>query len=322
MSDKKDLDTKILYVFKNNKGKYLSGEDISNKLGITRSAVWKHIEKLRKAGYQIDAVPHLGYCLNKVPDKLLPDDIKFKLKTKIIGKEIYTFTKTNSTNVLAYDIAEKGAKEGTIIIAKKQDAGKGRLGRTWDSEKGGVYLSCILRPDIMPNEIQEFTLIVALSIVDTIKEVTNLSAKIKWPNDVYIDGKKVSGILLEMKAATDMIDFVIAGIGINVNNPVSLKTATSLQDKLNKKVDRIKFVQNLLRNLEKEYLLFIKNGFKPIRDKIKKHSYTLGTKIKVTSHNVVHKGKAVDIDMQGALILKDSKGKKHRIISGDIATLK
>ena len=317
---KEKLDTEILYLFKSAQNKYLSGEDISRKFNITRSAVWKHIQKLKKTGYEIEAVPHLGYKLVGLPEDLLSDDIKYKLKTKIIGKQVITFSQVESTNDVAYSMAEKKACEGTVVLSQQQSKGKGRLGRKWLSGKGGIYLSCILKPDKTPGQMQEFTLVTALSVVDAIKETTGVQALVKWPNDIFVDDKKVCGVLTEMKAQPDKIDFIVVGIGINVNNDVSIDTGNSLKKIVGKKICAIDIVRSLLCNLEREYFLFTKKGFKDIRKKIKEYSYTIGKNVTVEVHGKTFKGKAVDIDANGALVIKMKNGKTHKVISGDVHT--
>ncbi|NQT22777.1 MAG: biotin--[acetyl-CoA-carboxylase] ligase [Candidatus Omnitrophica bacterium] len=318
------MDTKILNLFRKEPQGYLSGEDISRKLRVSRSAIWKHIEKLREMGYDIEAVPHLGYRLKSIPDKMIPEEIKQALKTHTFGKEIYSYEKIDSTNAVAYDLAEKGAKEGVVVIAEEQKKGKGRIGRTWVSPPGGIYLSCIIRPRLTPNEIEEFTLVAALCISNSIRDVTGLQSQIKWPNDILVNGKKVCGILTEMKAEIDRIDFMILGIGINVNtNDKNLPpNATSLKKELKKTVSRIDLVRKLLFNLEKEYTIFRKEGFSNIRDKIKTLSATLGRRIKVTTADKIYEGEAIDIDEQGALILRLDTGIMKRILSGDVALLR
>lgn len=315
------MDTKIIELFKKHGGEYLSGEDLSHMLKCTRAAVWKHMEKLRDIGYDIEAVPHLGYRLKSVPDKMLPDEIKFELNTKFMGKDIYTYAVTDSTNSLAYKLAEDGAPEGVIVIAEEQRKGKGRLGRRWVSHPGGIYLSCIMKPEIAPGEIQEFTLVSALSVINTLRDTTGLSCLIKWPNDIMLDGKKLCGILTEMKAETDRIDFVILGIGINanVNSKTLPPTATSLKDALNKRVFRIEIVKALLRNLEKEYISFKKDGFTSVRKRIIEKSETIGKNVRVSCHDAIIEGEAVDIDSEGALVIRLKDGTVRKIVSGDIS---
>lgn len=314
------MDTKILDLFKRHKDVYLSGEDMSRKLKVSRAAIWKHIEKLRELGYDIEATPHLGYRLLNIPDKMIPDEIKDGLGTKIFGKAVYSFELTDSTNRIAYDLAEKGAEEGVIVLAEQQTKGKGRLGREWISPKGGIYMSCIIRPDIMPNEIQEFTLVAALSVANAIREITALEVQIKWPNDILIKRKKVCGILTEMKAESDKIDFIILGIGINANidGGILPSTATSLKTQLKGAVSRIELIKKILSNLEREYDIFKKKGFNEICDGIKELSATLGKRVKVTSQDSAYEGEAVDIDDEGALIIRLDSGMQKRILSGDV----
>jgi len=318
------MDAKILGLFKKYENEYLSGEDISRKLKVSRTAVWKHIEKLREIGYDIEAVPNLGYKLKSIPDKMIPDEIKSGLNTKVFGREIYSYERTGSTNETAYRLAEDGAKEGVVVIAEQQTKGKGRLGRTWLSPSGGIYMSCIIRPSIMPNEIQEFTLAAALSVANTIREIAGLESQIKWPNDVYVNKKKVCGILTEMKAESDKIDFIILGIGINANTDEKLlpKTATSLKAEIKKEISRIDFVKSLLLNLEKQYSIFKINGFSELRDEIKSISFTLGKRVKVTTHDVILEGEAIDIDEQGALVVRLDNGLQKRVLSGDVVLVR
>ena len=220
---KQNIYNEILTVFRKNPGDFVSGEDISDKLEVSRASIWKYINKLREDGYIIDAVPHLGYRLKSAPDKLLSYEIQNGLKTKRIGKgPIYHYENIASTNDAAYELAEKGEPEGTLVVAEAQFHGKGRIGRKWVSPKGdGLYMSLILRPDMETDEIPSITLIAATSAVRTINELCRLDAKTKWPNDILINGKKLGGILTEIKAQPDAVDFLVLGVGINVNTPKS-----------------------------------------------------------------------------------------------------
>jgi len=318
------MDDKILEMFRKNTEQYLSGEEISNELDVTRAAIWKHIEKLRDMGYDIEAMPHLGYRLKGIPDKMLPSEIKHELGTKILGKNIYAYAKTDSTNTLAYNLAKEGALEGTVVVAEQQQKGKGRLGRKWVSPTGGIYMSCIIKPDIGPNEVQEFTLVAALSVVDAIKEVTGVESRIKWPNDIIINKKKVCGILTELKAETDRIDFVILGIGINANvsDKALPETATSIRKELSRRISRIDIIKSLLRNLEKEYFIFKDKGFASLLERIKSLSETIGKHVRVSSHDSVYEGEAVDIDEEGALVIRLDSGIMQRILSGDVSLVR
>ncbi|GAJ11566.1 unnamed protein product, partial [marine sediment metagenome] len=221
---------------------YVSGEVLAQKLSISRVAIWKQIQKLKDMGYKITSDQNLGYCLVSRPDLLLPQEIQRGLSTKYIGKEIYYFPELKSTNIMAKEKAlhrAEGISEGTLIIAERQSAGKGRLGREWFSPAGGIWLSIILYPQLSPSYISRITLMTAVAVVKAIKVCTQIESQIKWPNDILINEKKVCGILTEMSAELDIINWVVVGIGINVNidyrefpediqeNTISLKEASS-----------------------------------------------------------------------------------------------
>jgi len=320
------LDEKILNVLRNNTDSHVSGEELCKLADISRAAIWKHIEKLRGEGYDIEASPHLGYRLIGIPDSLIPDEIKWKLKTKLIGKSVISYRKVDSTNAIAYELAEKGMKEGTVILAEEQVLGKGRQGRRWISpSKGGIYLSCILRPGITPNEIPKMTLLSAVAVAKSIRLCTALSAMIKWPNDILVNNRKVCGILTEMKAEQDMVGFIIIGIGINVNTPLRLlpKGASSLKEELRRRgkaedVSRIELARRVLENLESGYFLMKKDGFKPIIEEWKELSAMLGSRIKVIMQNRQFEGQVHNIDEQGSLVVRTEAGVLEKVSSGDI----
>jgi BirA family biotin operon repressor/biotin-[acetyl-CoA-carboxylase] ligase len=317
-------DDRILELFKESRDSFLSGEDISQTLGISRQALWKHIEKLRETGYRIEAVPHLGYKLLEIPDKILIPEIRWNLKTKIVGKEIYYYESAGSTNSLAYELAGDGAEEGTVVIANEQTKGKGRLGRTWASPPGGgIYLSCVLRPDILPTEVPKITLVAAVSAVKAIRKFVGIEGLIRWPNDIFISDRKAGGILTELKGEPDRVNFVILGIGINVNTPRSLlpRGGTSLKSetKSSKDFSRVEFVKILFEALEKEYMRFKQGGFSGIRSDLKSYSCVLGRHVTIaTGTKKKFHGKAVDIDENGALLVKLANGSRKTFLSGDV----
>ena len=315
------IDEKILGVLKDEKGSHISGEELSRLAGVSRAAIWKHIEKLREDGYEIEASPHLGYRLVSVPDNLIPNEIKWGLKTKLLGREIISYKKIDSTNRAAYDLASKGVKEGSIVLAEEQTKGRGRLGRAWASPpEGGIYLSCILRPRISPSEIPKLTLTASVSVARAIREVSGLEAVIKWPNDVLIDSKKVCGILLEMKAEQDRLDFVIVGIGINVNTPGRLipKGGTSVKEESGEEVSRIALTRKVLEDLEEEYLLLSKGGFPKIVEEWKELSHMLGSRVRVVLSNREFEGQAIDVDKDGTLLVRTDNGFIEKVFSGDV----
>ncbi|MDD3904953.1 MAG: biotin--[acetyl-CoA-carboxylase] ligase [Candidatus Omnitrophica bacterium] len=323
------IDEKILSRLRNNPD-HVSGEDLCKIADVSRAAIWKHIEKLREEGYAIEASPHLGYRLNGIPDRLIPAEIKWRLKSKVIGREIISYRKAGSTNDIAYSLAEKGLKEGAVILAEEQEQGKGRHGRTWLSpSKGGIYFSVILRPRIAPVEIPRITLVAAVAVARTIRDVTALPAMIKWPNDILINHGKVCGILTEMKAEQDSADFIVIGIGINVNTPVRQlpKGATSLKEELahhnkGEGVSRIELTKRLIERLEEYYFILKTEGPGRIMDEWKHLSGILGSRIKVVLPNRTFEALAHDIDPDGALVVRRDEGTLEKISSGDIVMVR
>lgn len=319
------MEEKILKLFKKKPDDYLSGEQISRLLNITRSALWKHIEKLRLLGYEFDAVPHLGYRLSKIPDKLYPFEISPMLKTQIIGQELIYHDTVGSTNTVAYNLAKSGAKEGVVVIAEKQTKGRGRLSRAWSSPKEkGIYLSVILRPEITPFEAPVMTLMAAVSLAQAIREDVDVQAFIKWPNDILINNKKAAGILTEMEAESDSVKFLILGIGINVTAKKSElpKGATSIMQEAGDFVVRTSLVKTLLEGLEQNYLLIQKQGFLPIRTEWRNLSLTLGRRVRATCMHKMIEGEAVDIDSDGALKIRLDNGFYEKVMAGDLVLLR
>ena len=306
---------------------YVSGEVLAKKLGISRVAVWKQIQKLKDMGYKIISDQNLGYCLISRPDLLLPQEIQRGLSTNYIGKEIYYFPELKSTNIIAKEKTlhrAEGINEGTLIIAERQSAGKGRLGRKWFSPAGGIWLSIILYPQLSPSYISRITLMTAVAVVKAIKICTQIESQIKWPNDILINEKKVCGILTEMSAELDIINWVVVGIGINANIdhqdfPEDIqKNTISLKEILGKKVLRVKLVQTFLQEFEKYYESLKRREFSSILKEWKLYSHTLGKKIRVDMGERIITGEAMDINEEGALILKKGDGELVEIISGTI----
>ena len=300
---------------------YASGEEISQRLGISRQALWKHIQEFKQIGYDIVAVPHLGYRLISTPDRLFPAEISHRLNTKFIGKKIYYFESVSSTMDVAVELGMKDAPEGTLILSESQSKGRGRLGRAWTSPKyKGIYLSLILKPKILPHQVSILTLLSAVSIIEAIKEITGLEAQIKWPNDVLIHHKKLGGILTELNAQVDAIRFVVIGIGINVNNEKKtlLANATSLKEQKKENISRIDLLKELLRRLEANYLLLQEKGNVPLIEKWEQYSITLGKRVKVISQRKQIEGLAAGIDLDGGLLVRKDSGMTEKVTSGDV----
>ena len=305
----------------NKKHDYLSGDQISKHLGISRQGLWKHIQELKDSGYQIVAVPHLGYRLESSPDRLFVFEVARALNTKFIGKKIHYFDYLASTMDLAMQLGMEGAVSGTVVLAEAQIKGRGRLGRSWFSPKyKGIYLSLILRPKILPAACPILTLMSAVSICEAVKKVIDLDAQIKWPNDVLMHNKKVAGILTEMNAEVDKVNFVVIGIGLNVNNDKKslISGATSLKEQQGEEISRVVLLQELLRRIENNYLLLEDKGEVEIINKWRNFTLTLGTRVKVDYQNKHIEGQAIDVDTDGALLIRKDSGFIQKISSGDV----
>ena len=208
----------ILLKLKENGSKFLSGETLSEYIGVSRTAVWKYIKQLKNDGYVIQSSPSKGYKLVSIPDTLCADEIKYKLNTKLIGRDVIWFNVLDSTNIYAKKLAIEGCNDGAVIIAETQTAGRGRLGREWNSADGlGIWMSVILKPSILPEYVQLITLAASVAVVKAIKSTTGIQTGIKWPNDIILKGRKLCGILTEMSCESDQINYVVVGIGLNVN---------------------------------------------------------------------------------------------------------
>lgn len=311
---------KILEILKS-KHEYISGQDLSGHLGISRQALWKHIQELRDEGYDIVAVPHLGYLLVSLPDKLLPWEITYGLDTKFIGKKIYYRESVSSTMDMAWQLGLDGVSEGTLILAETQVKGRGRLGRGWTSPKSqGIYLSLILKPKILPNQSPVFNLLSAVSVCEAVKIITGIDAQIKWPNDILVQHRKLGGILTELNAEMDAVHFMVIGIGLNVNNDKKslISLATSLEEEKKESVNRVELLREILRKIEINYLLLQDKGSSLIIEKWREHNITLGRRVRIVLHNRDIEGEAADIDIDGSLLLRKDSGVIERVVSGDV----
>lgn len=320
------IDEKLLRFFYESDGRPVSGEEIARQLKLSRTAVWHHVESLRRAGYEIEAQPHLGYRLIASPDRLIRDEIRARLKTSAMGCDVVSFEEVDSTNDVAIRLAEEGAREGTLVVAESQRKGRGRLGRAWHSPKGaGIWCSLILRPKLRPAEASQLTLLAALAMLRAVKKTAGLATLIKWPNDLLLHSKKVCGILSEMSSEPDLIHFVVVGVGINVNwgkseMPSKIReTATSLSEHLHKKISRVELLCQYLWEMEALYLSFCEEGFAPILDEIKKHCDSLGRQVEIKTGERSLAGQAVDLDLDGALLLRHDGGRLEKIYSGDLS---
>lgn len=311
---------KILEKLILNKGEPVSGETLARELSVSRAAVWKQVQKLRDEGYMVKSSTKQGYSLADSPDVLAPAGIKAGLKTEMMGKTIHYFKETESTNILARDMAGS-VDEGTVVIAESQTGGRGRLGRKWISPEGGIWLSVVLKPRMQPLYAPRITLLAGVAVAKTIRSY-GLPAKIKWPNDVLINGKKVCGILTEIGAEMDSIQYVIVGVGIDANVDTETfpeefrDSSTSLKSELGNDIDRVEFVQRLLLELEVLYMKFQKEGFSSIMEEWRIMSATIGEWVKITTQSRTMYGEAIGVDSEGALILETGEGKLEKIVAG------
>lgn len=315
----------LLEVFSDHEGKYVSGQKISEQLGCSRTAVWKHIENLRHEGYELEAVPRKGYRIINKPDKITENEIRLGLKTTSIGSYVHYEDSVHSTQKIAHKLANEGAPEGTVVVADEQKIGRGRLDRSWFSPKStGIWMSIVLRPEIPPQQSPQLTLLVAVSVVRGIFKATGIDCQIKWPNDVLINGRKVVGILTELQSESDRINAVIIGIGVNVNQqsshfPKELREkATSLAIEKGERINRANIIQAIFKELEDLYIDYLKEGFSVVKMLWESHAISIGKQITAKTLKGTIQGKAIGITDDGVLMLEDEMGQLHYIYSADI----
>ncbi|MCF8012045.1 MAG: biotin--[acetyl-CoA-carboxylase] ligase [Clostridiales bacterium] len=321
----------LLKILKYNTPDFVSGEQICQQLGVSRTAVWKQVKSLRSMGYTIEARSNTGYKLVSIPDLMYPQEITAEMKTSIIGQEIRHFTSVESTNKSAKKWAGDGAPEGSILVAEQQVTGKGRMGKSWFSPQSkGVWFSVILRPQLNIVDVSQITLLAAAAVSRGIHRNTGLITGIKWPNDLLASknySKKVCGILTEMNADMDHVNFVVLGVGLNVNVlendiPCDLKNIiTSLNIEIGKKIDRVNLLRNILEELDYWYKQWIVNGFTYILEEWKKRNVTIGRRVKIATINEVVKGKAEDITEKGALVVRLDNGITRQFMVGEVSLL-
>lgn len=319
---------KILSQLINAKGEPVSGQKLADELHISRTMIWKHLKSIEEDGYVIEAIKKKGYVLQSIPDLVTTEQIIPNLNTKQLGRTIDYYTTCESTQIIAADKAREGAPHGTVVIAEEQTDGRGRLDRSWNSTANkGIWMSVIIRPAISPQFAAQFTLVSAVAITQAIQEVTNLTPEIKWPNDILINGKKVTGILTELQADMDIVHSIIIGIGVNVNQELSAfeesiqKTATSLKIENGEEIDRSLLVAKILYYLEKYGELYVENGFKPIKILWESHNCTIGKRIRATTLRETLEGVALGITNDGVLEIKLDSGEIRGVYSADIHLL-
>lgn len=317
----------ILRLLMESKTGFVSGEELAAKLGISRTMVWKHIKALRGSGFGIEAVPSQGYRITMVPDVLRKSEVEQGLRTKLIGKEIHFYPEVASTNTLAMEMASRGAAEGTVVIAETQTGGKGRLGRKWLSPRGNLYLSVVLRPNIPTHKAPLLTLMGAVAAASAIRKHLELPAGIKWPNDIFLSGKKAGGLLTEMSAEPDRVKHIVLGIGVDVNMdlkelPAEIRPiSTTLSAEAGEKIDRSPLVRRILTELDRWYQVFLKNEADVLRE-WERLNITLGNRVAVSGGGRTLEGLAQGIDSEGRLILELDDDSLRQVAAGDVTLLK
>jgi BirA family transcriptional regulator, biotin operon repressor / biotin---[acetyl-CoA-carboxylase] ligase len=306
----------------------ISGARIAKEIGVSRSTVWRWVERLRGLGVKVKGQPATGYFLEQVADILTPNMLKQRLKGSLFGKRIYHFFKTDSTNRVALELGHAGEPEGAVVLAEEQSAGRGRAGRTWSSERAaGIYVTLLLRPKLAPVQAPLLTMMAGLSAHAAVEAVTGLAVDLKWPNDLIICGKKAGGILTEMHAEPGQVRFVIVGIGLNVNQekfPGELASiATSLRLETGKPQSRMELLVRLLREFESDYNRMSREGIGSVVKRFEViSSYAHGKRVRVTNGTESYVGTTAGLGPEGLLQVERDDGRVVTVIAGDVAEAK
>lgn len=318
------MKTKILKLLRKADG-YVSGQQICEQLDVSRTAVWKVIRQLKEEGYQIEAVRNRGYRIVEVPDVLTGEELKSLMQTQWAGRNIVYYPETDSTNLRIRELGDAGAPHGTLAVADMQTAGRGRRGRTWESPPGtSIYMSILLRPDIIPGAAPMLTLVMACSVAEGISDCENVDVRIKWPNDVIAGGKKLVGILTEMSTQIDYINHVTIGVGINVNMtefPENIRdTATSLRLETGHEVRRAPLIAAIMKRFEENYAVFLKTqDMSGLMEKYSGMLINLDREVLVLGAEDSYKAHALGIDRQGELIVRREDGTEEKIYAGEVS---
>lgn len=306
----------------------IAGTDLAGRLGITRGAIWARIDILRSAGFEIEASPHIGYRLISSPDNLIGDDIQARLKNpEGIGKEIHVYRETTSTNEVADRLARGGAGHGTVVMAENQTGGKGRMGRSWESHPShSLLFSLVLRPEGRPADVARMTLLTACAITKTLRTLTSSPFQIKWPNDIFHSGKKIGGILTELRADMDFIHYAIVGVGLNILQSESdfpdeiRSTASSIKTSSGVTLGRPALASHIFNQIESDLQNYNAHGFSRCLEEMKSYSCTLGKWIELKLGQQIYQGRAESIDESGGLWMRTESGKLQQFNGGEVTT--
>lgn len=304
---------------------YVSGQELCDTFGVSRTAVWKAVNRLKEEGYEIDSVPKKGYRILKSPDCFSADEIKSRLETEWAGCEVFFYRETGSTNTEIGQIAQKGMPHGTLAVAERQTGGKGRRGRSWVSPSGvNIYMSILLRPDIAPDQASMLTLVMALAVSQAVDEVCGVKTQIKWPNDILLHHKKIVGILTEMTAEPDYISYVVTGVGINTNQeemPDEIcKNATSILIETGKRVNRAALAARVMYYFEKEYSCFMESrNLEGQREAYNERLVNRNQTVRVLEPENEYEGTAEGINETGELIVVRKDGTRECVYAGEVS---
>ena len=318
------MKTEILKMLRETEG-YVSGQELCNKFGVSRTAIWKVINQLKEQGYVIDSVQNKGYHITEAPDVMTEEELQSCRKTKWAGQEIAYFDEIDSTNIKAKELAEQGYPNGTLVVADQQVSGRGRRGRSWESPSGtGIFMTLMLKPEINPNNASMLTLVAALAVAKAIKDVTGLDAQIKWPNDIVINGKKICGILTEMSAQFDYINHIVIGIGINVHNEVfsdeiAHMASSLLLESQGKKFRRAEIIEKILEYFEEYYEIYLETeDLTALTGEYNKILVNMNKPVRVLDPKDEFEGKAMGITAKGELIV-DTWESRKLVSSGEVS---
>ena len=318
------IKTKILKVLRGTKD-YISGQELCEQLGVSRTAVWKYMKQLKEEGYEIQAVQNKGYRLVEVPDVLGESEIKSRMNTRWAGREVYFYEEIDSTNTQAKRLAEEGAVSGTLVVSDCQTKGKGRRGRVWESPKGtALYMTLMIRPQIRPERASMLTLVIGLSVVQAIRNVLKVEVGIKWPNDVVLNKKKLVGILTEMNAQMDYIEYLLLGVGINANTkefpPEIQDKATSLQIELGYPVNRAELVAETMKCFENYYEIFEKTqDLSGLMEAYQEVLVNYNQPVRVLEPGNEYSGIARGINELGELLVERENGVVETVYAGEVS---
>ncbi|MGJ9456794.1 biotin--[acetyl-CoA-carboxylase] ligase [Oceanobacillus sp. CF4.6] len=316
---------RLINLLAENKDNFISGQVLSDSLTISRNAVWKHMKELEKDGYQIEAKPRKGYRIKKYPEKLSSNTIKWGLDSKWIAKKVIHKETVESTQTIAHQAARENSPHGTIVVADEQTMGRGRMNRSWHSSKDkGIWLSILLRPEIPPNHASQLTLVTATVLADVLSKFENIEPLIKWPNDILLNKKKTAGILTEMQSEQDQIQYILIGIGLNVNHSINdlnediQSKATSLRIETEKEWSVKDIIQKLLITFETAYDAYMEDGFAPTKKKWENYGFKIGENIAIKTFNDKWEGKFLGISDEGALLTESKDGTPVKLYSAEI----